>query len=47
MNFLADLITMNTNANLETSDKNFSYVPHGSPLEVALVNFLIDNKVPV
>lgn len=45
--FLADLITMNTNAYLETSDKTCTYIPRGSPLEVALVNFLVENNFAV
>lgn len=45
--FLADLVSLNTEASLEMDDCTHLYVPRGSALEVALINFLIDNQVPV
>lgn len=46
-NYLADLLVMNTSAYLETDDKQHKYLPIGAPLEVALLNFLVDNNMPV
>jgi hypothetical protein len=45
--FLADLVSMNTDASIEMDDKSHLYVPRGSPVEVALINFLIDNQFAV
>ena len=45
--FLADLVVMNTQAFLETDDKQHKYVSVGSPIEVALLNFLSDNNMAV
>jgi magnesium-transporting ATPase (P-type) len=44
---IGSLVTMNTSAYLETNDQNWSYVPCGSPLEVAMLRFLISNQVRV
>lgn len=41
--FLADLLILNTDASIEMDDASHLYVPRGSALEVALMNFLIDN----
>jgi hypothetical protein len=38
---------MNTDASIEMDDKSHLYVPRGSPVEVALINFLIDNQFAV
>ena len=38
---------MNTDAMIEMNDDDHRYEPAGAPLEVALLNFLIDNGVPV
>lgn len=45
--FLADLVTLNTEASLEMDDNSHLYVPRGSALEVALINFLIENQFAV
>lgn len=46
-NFLADLVTLNTSASIEMDDASHLYVPRGTALEVALMNFLIDNGFAV
>lgn len=33
LQFLAELIVMNSEANLEISDSQFAYVPKGAPIE--------------
>lgn len=38
---------MNTEAYLAMSDEKLTYVPHGTPLEKALLNWLITNRQPV
>lgn len=44
---MADLIAMNTNARMEMNDEDAKYVPQGDIIEVALLNFLIDNGYAV
>lgn len=37
----------NTDVSIEMNDKEFKYEPKGSPLEVGLIKFLIDNDIDV
>lgn len=41
--FILNSILCNTDVRIEMNDKEFRYEPKGSPIEVGLINFLIDN----
>jgi len=47
LSLIKQLIILNTEAKMEIEDESNSFVPKGSPVEVALLNFLIDNDEPV
>jgi hypothetical protein len=42
-----DVIMNNTLARIEMNDEDHRYEPQGSPIEVGMLNFLVDNGVAV
>jgi len=44
---IKSLIVLNTDARMEIEDMSSAFVPQGSPVEVGLLRFLIDNDEPV
>ncbi len=42
-----DCIISNTEARVEINDDDHRYEPAGCPLEVSMLNFLVDNGIPV
>lgn len=45
--FIQQAIILNTDARMEMNDEEHTYVPKGSGVEIALLNFLISNNFPV
>ena len=42
-----ECLVSNTDVRIETDDDNCKYEPHGQPLEVGLIKFLLDNNEDV
>jgi hypothetical protein len=40
---IREAIISNTDVRIEVDDKNMTYVPRGSPFEVGMIKFLMDN----
>ena len=47
MKVFQSCLLLNTEARMEMGDDDHKYVPRGSPVEVGLLRFLIDQEVPV
>jgi len=43
MQTINECIILNSDARMEINDKTQTYVPKGSPVEVGMLSFLIDN----
>lgn len=46
LRMIHDCIIFNNTGRIEMNDEDHRYEPVGSPLEVGLLNFLVDNGVP-
>lgn len=47
LNTINELIIQNSDVKIAINDESVKYVAVGSPLEVGMIQFLVDNKISV
>jgi len=47
LNEIQSVVVLNTEARMEIADEVCKYIPMGSPTEVGMLNYLIQNNIPI